>query len=161
MKIDNRAGVILVAAVFVGGAAVFTQGQNASPASKVAADRETVRELNEKCLHAYDIGDAKTLDQMEGDDFTISGEFGEVTKQQHLARVRESGGVSSPVIRKFDNQQFRFYGDAVLVTEVDRASSTGGSSAYASTTLWVRQADTWKLVHLHYSDLKKATRKGQ
>jgi len=47
------------------------------------------------------------------------------------------------------------------VTEVDRASSTGGSSAYESTTLWVRQADTWKLVHLHYSALNKTKSKSQ
>jgi hypothetical protein len=92
---------------------------------------------------------------MESEDFTISGDFGEITKQQHLTRVRKNGGVPAPVIRKFDNQQFRFYGDVVLVTEVDRTSSTGGSSAYESTTLWVRQGDTWKLVHLHYSELSK------
>ena len=105
-------------------------------------------------LHAYDVADLAALDRVESDDFTLSGDFGISKKQQHLDRTRKRGPYSVAVNRKIENQEFRFYGDVALLTEVDRASTTGGgSSSYQSTSIWIRQGGIWRVAHLHYSQL--------
>jgi hypothetical protein len=91
---------------------------------------------------------------VESDDFTVSGDFGVANKQQHLDRTRKRGPYSFAVDRKIEDQQFRFYGEVALLTEVDRASTKGGgSSSYQSTSVWIRQGETWRVAHLHYSEL--------
>jgi uncharacterized protein DUF4440 len=81
-----------------------------------------------------------------------TGDFGELTKQQHLDsdRHREK---AQRVTRKIDNEHFRFYGDAALLTEIDHASDAAGKADFLTTTLWVRRGETWKITHMHYSKL--------
>lgn len=59
------------------------------------------------------------MDRIEADDFTVAGEFGQSTKQQHLDRSRGRQQSEKPEEgnRRFDNRQFRFYGDVALITE--------------------------------------------
>ena len=64
--------------------AVFAYGQPAPASSNHADDERAIRRLNEEVLKAYNLGDVKTLDRVEGADFTLTGDFGEVPKQQQL-----------------------------------------------------------------------------
>ncbi len=123
--------------------------------AKHTDDEREIRQLNEKCLHAHDIGDAATLDQIEDADFTISGGFGVVSKQQQLDQVKRRTGKPEVITRKIDPQQFRFYDNVALVVETDRPTTADGTFAFQSTELWVRRGDSWKLVHLHYSPVEE------
>ena len=118
-----------------------------------AKDEQLIRQLNEECLNAHDAADVATLDRIEDSEFTLSGDFGVVDKQQHLDHVRQRSGKSEVIHRKIDPQQFRFYGDVALVTETDRPTTAQGTFAYQTTEVWIRRGASWKLVHLHYSSL--------
>jgi hypothetical protein len=120
-----------------------------------ANDEQAIRQLNEQCLHAHDIADAVTLDGVEDADFTVSGDFGVVTKQQQLDEVRHRTRKPEVVTRRIDPQQFRFYDGVALVTETDRPTTKDGTFAFQATEVWVRRGDSWKLVHLHYSRVEE------
>jgi SnoaL-like domain len=126
-----------------------------TPSGGHADDQQTIRQLNEQCLHANDIADAATLDRIEGADFTISGDFGVVRKQQQLDAVRQRTRKPEVIKRKIEPQQFRFYNGVALVTETDRPITKDGMFAFQSTEVWVRRDDSWKLVHLHYSRVEE------
>lgn len=128
--------------------------EKSSQSAKHADDEREIRQLNEECLHAHDIGDAATLDRIEDSDFTISGGFGVVSKQQQLDEVRHRTRKPEVVTRKIEPQQFRFYDNVALITETDRPTTADGTFAFQSTELWVRRGDSWKLVHLHYSPVE-------
>ena len=66
----------------------FASGQSASPTSTRAQDERTIIQQRDALLKAYDAGDVKTLSEIEVDSFTLAGEFGQMTKQQHLGQVR-------------------------------------------------------------------------
>jgi Domain of unknown function (DUF4440) len=138
-------------------ACTFTYAYRAKASSSTGrdGDERTIRQLNEECLNAYDVGDIGTLDRIEDPDFTVSGDFGVVTKQEHLARVRNRKEKAEVISRKIAPQQFRFYDNVALVTETDRPTGTGGTFAFQSTELWVRRGADWRLVHLHYSPLRE------
>ena len=53
--------------------AVFAYGQPAPASSNHADDERAIRRLNEEVLKAYNLGDVKTLDRVEGADFTLTG----------------------------------------------------------------------------------------
>ena len=120
-----------------------------------AGDEQAIGQLNEECLRAHDIGDVTTLDRIEDADFTLSGDFGVVSKQQQLDKVRHRTGRPEVVTRKIDSQQFRFYDGVALVTETDRPTTADGTFAFQSTEVWVRRGDSWRLVHLHYSRVEE------
>ena len=88
-------------------------------------------------------------------DFTISGDFGIVTKREQLDKVRRRTSKPEVISRKIDPQVFRFYDGVALVTETDRPTTKDGSFAFQSTEVWVRRGNTWKLAHLHYSTLEE------
>lgn len=145
--------VVLLALVLC--AFTFRGWPGGMPATGHADDERAIRQLNEECLHAHDIADAATLERIEDADFTISGEFGIVTKQEQLDRVRKRTGKPEVVTRKIDPQVFRFYDGVALVTETDRPTTKDGTFAFQSTEVWVRRGDSWKLSHLHYSRLEE------
>ena len=126
-------------------------GQNATPASASPGDGQAIIQLRDALLKAYDAGDVKALSEIEDDNFTLAGEFGQMTKQQHLDQVRHR---EKPQIvsRKIDNQ-FRFYGDVALLTEVDHATDAEGKADFQTTILWVRRGNTWRAAHMHYSKI--------
>jgi hypothetical protein len=118
-------------------------------------DEQTIRLLNEECLKAHDMGDVTSLDRIEDTDFTLSGDFGVVSKQQQLDGIRKRTSKPEVITRKIDPQQFRFYDSVALVTETDRPTTADGTFAFQSTEVWVRRGDSWKLVHLHYSRVEE------
>jgi ketosteroid isomerase-like protein len=130
-------------------ASMFAGGQNVSPVSTRSQDEHAIIQLRDALLKAYDAGDVKTLSEIEDDDFTLAGDFGQVTKQQHLDQVRRREK-PQVVSRKIDNQ-FRFYGDVALLTEVDHAADADGKENFQTTIVWVRHGNTWRVAHMHYS----------
>ena len=120
-------------------------GQSASPASTRTQDERAIIQQRDALLKAYDAGDVKTLSGIEDDTFTLAGDFGQMTKQQHLDQVRrrEKPQVVSCTI---DNQ-FRFYGSVALLTEVDHAVDAEGKADSQTTILWVRHGNTWRVTH--------------
>jgi hypothetical protein len=105
--------------------------------------------LRDALFKAYDAGDVKTLSEIEDGSFTLAGDFGQVTKQQHLDQVRHREK-SQVVSRKIDNE-FRFCGDVALLTEVDHATDAQGKAGFQTTILWVRHGNKWRVTHMHYS----------
>jgi hypothetical protein len=155
MKNKRSPSVILVLFGLALCAFTFRGWPKGMPAAGHADDERTIRQLNEECLHAHDIADAATLDRIEDTDFTISGEFGIVTKQEQLDKVRRRNGEPEVINRKIDPQVFRFYDGVGLVTETDRPTTKDGTFAFQSTEVWVRRGNSWKLTHLHYSTLEE------
>jgi len=119
------------------------------------SDEQIIHQLNVECLHAHDVGDAATLDRIEDSEFTISGDFGVVSKQQQLDEVRKRTRKPEVITRRIDPRVFRFYDGVALVTETDRPTTKDGTFAFQSTEVWVRRGDSWKLAHLHYSQLEE------
>jgi hypothetical protein len=101
------------------------------------------------------LGDVNILDRVEDVDFTLTGDFGEVTKAQQIADVshRKPNATSVNVI--IANERFRFYGDSAPLTEAEGYGEGEEFPKYETTSLWVRRGGDWKLVHLHYSKLSK------
>lgn len=132
-------------------ASTLAGGRNATTASASPGDEQAIIQLRDALLKAYDAGDVKTLSEIEDDNFTLAGEFGQMTKQQHLNQVRRR---EKPQIvsRKIDNQ-FRFYGDVALLTEVDHATDAEGKADFQTTILWIRRGNTWRVAHMHYSKI--------
>jgi ketosteroid isomerase-like protein len=124
---------------------------SASAAGPRAADERAILQLRDQLYKAYDAGDVNTLSKLEEDGFTLAADFGQVTKQQHLEQVRHREK-PQVVSRKIDNQ-FRFYGDVALQTEVDHASDAQGKADYQTTIVWVRHGNTWQVAHMHYSKI--------
>ena len=112
----------------------------------------TIRTLNLEWLRAYDIGDVAALDRIENDELVIAGDFGEIDKPKHLETVRKRGESQAGVNRIIEQQRIRSYNNVALVTEVDRYPD--GNYSFQSTGLWVKRAESWKPVHLHYTLLK-------
>jgi ketosteroid isomerase-like protein len=135
------------------------QTGSSSSTSSRAADEAMLRRLNEQLLSAHDKADVVTLERIEADEFTLSGDFGTVNKQAHLDRVRKRGSQPEPVNRQITAQQVRLYGDFALITETDHASGSAGASEYETTSVWVRSADRWRVVHLHFSELASDAKK--
>ncbi len=128
---------------------MFAGGQSASLASTRTQDERAIIQQRDTLLKAYDAGDVKTLSEIEDDTFTLAGDFGQMTKQQHLDQVRRREK-PQVVSRTIDNQ-FRFYGNVALLTEVDHAVDAEGKADFQTTILWARHGNNWRVTHMHYS----------
>jgi ketosteroid isomerase-like protein len=135
---------------------VWAGAQSASAAAGSSADEQAIAKLHDDWLKAFDTGDADVMNRIESDDFTVAGNFGQVTKQTQLDRVRERAQKSMEVKRSNENRQIRFYGDVAVLTETDHATTAEGTGDFQSTEIWVKHGDSWQVVHLHFSGLPKA-----
>ncbi len=66
--------------------AVLAYGQ-AAASDDHSGDEQAIRRLNQEVLKAYNLGDVKTLNRVEDADFTLTDDFGEVTKAQQIDDV--------------------------------------------------------------------------
>lgn len=130
---------------------VVATGARLLPIPMRSADEATLRSLNEKLLTAHDHRNVAVLDQIEADDFTLSGDFGTVAKQAQLDNLRKATYPVETLDRKIEPQVIRFYGDVALLTETDRAHTASGTFNYETTSVWVRSGDSWRIVQMHYS----------
>jgi hypothetical protein len=141
----------ILTVVFLSALFAFATARESLAASDHSIDEQTIIKLRDAVLKAYDAGDIKTLDQIEDSDFTLAGDFGQQTKQQHLDMVRHREK-PQVVSRKIDNQ-FRFYGNVALLTEVDHSTDASGSADYQTTILWVRHGYTRRMSHMHFCQI--------
>jgi ketosteroid isomerase-like protein len=134
-------------------APALAAGQGAASGPNAADERAIVR-LQEDWFKAFDAADADATARIETDDFTVSGEFGVFPKDRHLAgiRSRHDAGPREASGRKIDDRQFRFHGDTALITQVDRYPD---GRAYQDTQVWLRSGGSWKIAHLHFTQLAK------
>jgi hypothetical protein len=108
--------------VFLLCSALFAYGQ---ASSNHASDERAIRQLNVDVLKAYNLGAVKTLDRVEDGDFTLTGDFGEVTKTQQIDDVSQRKPNATSVNVIIANERLRFYGDSALLTEVERYGEGG------------------------------------
>lgn len=144
----------LVLLLLVSLSAVLTHAQT-SASNQRTVDQQAIRELNEAALKAYNKGDVDTLDRIEDAEFDLAGDFGEVSKSQQLAEVRQRKQNDSVVNLTIEKQHFRFYGDTALLTEVEKYDDPANPAGFQTTSVWVKKHGAWKIVHLHYSSLGK------
>jgi len=122
-------------------------------ASGRANDETTIRRLNEQVLKAYNAGEFATVERIEDDGFTLSGEFGELDKAQQMEREHQRKDFSSTVQLTVENARLRFFGDTALLTEVEKWGDPAQTAGFQTTSVWVKRGADWKVVHLHYSQL--------
>jgi hypothetical protein len=79
---------------------MFAGRPSASPASPRTQDERAIIQQRDALLKAYDAGDVKTLSEIEDDTFTLAGDFGQMTKQQHLDQVRRREKPQVPLLRQ-------------------------------------------------------------
>ena len=116
-------------------------------------DEAAIRQLNEQVLKAYNTGDLTTVERIEGADFTLANDSGQVTKTQHLESARQRKELPTTVQLTVENAQIRFFGDAALLTEIEKWGDPAQTAGFQTTSVWVKRGADWKLVHLHYSQL--------
>lgn len=132
--------------------ALFLSAQ-ARPATEQAGDEAAIRHLNEQVLKAYNTGDFATVERIEDPDFTVATDFGQITKAQQMERARQRKDLPSTVQLTIENAQIRFFGDAALLTEIEKWGDPAQTAGFQTTSVWVKRGPDWKLVHLHYSQL--------
>ena len=134
----------------------FAFGQAVTASNEHSPDEQAIMKLQDTWLKAFDAGDADAMDKIEAEDFTVAGEFGQVTKAQQLDGVRKRTQKAQEVTRATDGRQFRFYGEVAVLTETDHATTAAeGQSDFQTTEVWVKRGDSWQVVHLHFSALPK------
>ena len=131
-------------------ATLFAQGNH-------AADEQSIRTLNETVLKAFNMGDIATVDRIEDANFSLAGDFGEVSKVKQLEkmRARKPGENATNITLHVENQQLHFYGHTALLTEVDHYMEEADADRFQTTSLWVRRGKEWKVAYMHYSLLVK------
>ncbi len=142
---------LILILVFLALATAFVGSTAGSNSATSADDEQTIRALNLEWLRVYDFRDVAALDRIEDNDLTLAGDFGQIDKRAHLDSVRKEAATAGQVNRLIEKQQIRFYCDIAVVTEVDRYPDDKRS--FQSTGIWVKRADSWKPVHLHYTVL--------
>jgi ketosteroid isomerase-like protein len=134
--------------------AVLILCEQFSQAEKTANDEQMLQQRNYQWLKAFDVKDDATLDKIETGDFDILSEAGVWTKKNQLEGVRASKNDVFPINRTIENQKVRLYGDTAVITELDHAAGSGGSSSYETSSVWVRHSTEWKIVHLHFTKVE-------
>lgn len=124
-----------------------------------AADE--VRKLERAWLDAYEKRDAKAMNEIVADDFTITFTDGSIqTKAQIMAWIKEPRAANSPTNKFYtEDVQARVYGDTVVltgrvVTEWQMDGKTmREQNRYTDT--YVRRNGRWQVVASHLSNVKE------
>ncbi len=125
-------------------------------AQNTAADE--VRKLERAWLDAYEKNDAKAMNEIVADDFTITFPDGSIqTKKQILSSL----SANSPAYKFYtEDVQARAYGDTVVligrvITEWQRDGKTmREQNRYTDT--YVKRNGRWQVVASHLSNVKEA-----
>jgi len=131
------------------GAFVFAQG----------GPTQEVQKLERAWLDAYEQHDAKAMDAIVADDFTITFPDGQIqTKPQILASLRSPRPEGRPSVKfRTEGVQPRAYGDVVIlvgivVTEYQRDSKTLSESRQRYTDTYLKRNGRWQVVASHLSN---------
>jgi uncharacterized protein (TIGR02246 family) len=141
----------------------FTTAQSgAGQATQVSKAEEAVRKLERAWLDAYEQHDAKAMDTIVADDFTITFPDGSMqTKMQVLNSIKSPRNPASPALKFYtEDVQSRVYDDMVViltgrvVTEYQRDGKTmKEQNRYTDT--YVRRQGRWQVVASHLSNVPR------
>jgi uncharacterized protein (TIGR02246 family) len=122
---------------------------------------EVVRKLERAWLDAYEQHDAKAMDEIVADDFTITFPDGSMqTKAQIMTSLKSPRPAAGPSIKFHTEQvQARVYGDTVVLvgivaTEYQREGKTMSETKQRYTDTYVRRNGRWQVVASHLSNYK-------
>lgn len=134
-------------------------GGSASPRPQEAGGAEQeVRKLERAWLDAYERNDAKAMDAIVADDFTITFPDGSMqTKPQIMEMIKRPRSPAGPAPRFYTEEvRSRAYGDTVIllgrvISEYVRDGKTvKEASRYTDT--YVRRGGRWQVVASHLSN---------
>jgi uncharacterized protein (TIGR02246 family) len=122
---------------------------------------EVVRKLERAWLDAYEQHDAKAMDEIVADDFTITFPDGSMqTKAQIMTSLKSPRPAAGPSIKFHTEQvQARVYGDTVVLvgivaTEYQREGKTMSETKQRYTDTYVRRNGRWQVVASHLSNYR-------
>lgn len=123
--------------------------------------RQEVQKLERAWLDAYEQHDAKAMETIVADDFTITFPDGSMqTKPQIMAGLRSPRPADGRSMKfRTEEVQPRAYGDVVIlvgivVTEYQRDSKTVSESRQRYTDTYVKRNGRWQVVASHLSNTK-------
>ncbi len=144
---------------FLAAALPLSAGGSASPRPQEAGGAEQeVRKLERAWLDAYEQSDAKAMDAIVADDFTITFPDGSMqTKPQIMEMIKRPRNPNSPATKFYTEEvRSRAYGDTVIllgrvVTEYVRdGKAVKEASRYTDT--YVKRGGRWQVVASHLSN---------
>jgi uncharacterized protein (TIGR02246 family) len=122
---------------------------------------DAVQKLERAWLDAYEQHDAKAMDAIIADDFTITFPNGGMqTKPQIIASLKSPRPADGRSMKfRTEQVQPRAYGDVVIlvgivVTEYQRDGKTASESRQRYTDTYVKRNGRWQVVASHLSNTK-------
>ena len=130
--------------------------------------KQAVREREQAWLDGLFRLDKTKLEQDEAEEFTLITPMAMILgRQEHLSAIQKQkshGGLpaASSLAFALSDQTIKIDGDVAIVLDICNVSDDGGSSGvtggrYWQTEVWKKQANQWKLLHVHMSMMKSAT----
>jgi uncharacterized protein (TIGR02246 family) len=130
----------------------------------IGKSEQEVRKLERAWLDAYEHYDAKAMNSLVADDFTITYADGSLqTKTQIMANLKKAfGSALSPSTFSTENVQARVYGSAVIligrVVERSRGKDQMIVSEARYTDTYVKQDGRWRVVASQLTALPKLSK---
>lgn len=122
---------------------------------------QAVQKLERAWLDAYEQHDAKAMDAIVADDFSITFPNGSMqTKPQIIASLNRSRPAGTPTMKfRTEEVRARVYGETVIltglvVTEVQRDGKTISTEQQRYTDTYVKRNGRWQVVASHLSNAK-------
>jgi ketosteroid isomerase-like protein len=111
--------------------------------------------LHAKWFKAFDSGDGATMDQMEVDNLVLVMPTGFIWTKT-AARAGNQPKHDPETERALRNVSVRRFGDTAILTAVLTTKSAKESSQQATTVVFVRSSDTWKISSAQWSPVTEA-----
>jgi len=142
-------GLFLLAAV-----SAHAQSQSRSQRSII----EEIRRVDGERIQAQVNADAVALDRIYADDFIGIGPSGTLRTKKDVLADFTSGSLKFQSITT-DDVEIRVYGNAAVETGLSTMKGQDAGKVVPEknrfTRVWIKQADRWRLVANHYSNLVK------
>lgn len=120
------------------------------------AAEQKLRSTEAELCEAFRKGDAKTIERIEDERYTLTDSRGTVTGRDSDVGEAKKG---DPRYGEFRNhsQKLRFYGDTAVVNGITSLKGESGGKAFSGdfqyTDTWVRRNGEWKIVSSHATRL--------
>ena len=119
---------------------------------------EEIRKVDGERIQAQVNADAVALDRIYADDFIGIGPSGTLRTKKDVLADFASGSLKFQSITT-DDVEIRVYGNAAVETGLSTMKGRDAGNAVPEknrfTRVWIKQADRWRLVANHYSNLVK------
>jgi ketosteroid isomerase-like protein len=153
----KRLSLVLLLSVVFSCMSTLGQASKQDRADAGSAEQAVIA-AEDKWLDALYHGDVAALDGSESVDFVLITPTGMITRQDHLALMRQrlSDGPPNSTTYSLSQQKVSVYGPIAVVTDTLSITNAGdypitSPGRYWQTEIWHNEAGQWKLVHLHMS----------